>query len=195
MVLATTAAAATALALAACSGLDSSDTVLIQQQGQILGFEALGATSDPDPAPIGSPAPNDYSMNSGWVDVAGCPAAVFQGVSVGFAGHGTVAQTVPSTSSGPAALPALTSKFVPSCSFTFSDSNGINGTGEIFIGMGENYEKLFASGVLNAGYTLRQSANFTSAYSKGTSVVGIQYLATGYGGFPYSVVSVFGASS
>jgi hypothetical protein len=187
------AAAVTALALAGCSGADSSETLALHEQGEILGSAALSAT--PSPSPTATPAPDDYSMNSGWVSVAGCPAGVFAGISEGFAGHGSITQTVPSTSSGPSSLPGLTSKFVPSCSFKFSDSNGINGTGEIFFGMGVNYQKLFAGGVLSAGYTLRQTSNYTSAYVRGVSVIGIEYIPADTDGDPYSAVAVFGTNS
>jgi hypothetical protein len=133
-------------------------------------------------------------MNSGWVDTVGCPSEVFDGLSAGLGANGTFTRTTPTTASGPTSVPALTSKFVPSCAFTFSGNNGITGSGEIFIGMGQAYDTLFASGLVHAGFVVAQTSGNTVIYLRTDSVVALTFIPPGINADPYSAVGVIGTT-
>lgn len=149
------------------------------------------------PVPTTTPSANDYSMNSGWINTAGCPAEIITGIKDSMGSLGTVTQTTPSTSSGPGVLPALTSKFVPSCSYVIHYNNGLTLNGEIFIGMGPSYQTLFASGILNAGFVQKTVVGHSTNYLRQNddAVVSLTYDPVGTDGVPYSIVSVAGTNS
>jgi hypothetical protein len=186
------AAVVTVVSLAACAGgADPAAMANARAQGELIGVSAAGATSAPSP---GGPS-SEYSMESGWVDTTGCPSAVFDGVSAGFGSSGTVSRTTPSTSSGPSSVPTLTSKFVPSCAFSFAGNGGITGSGEIFIGMGQSYDTRFAGALVSAGFVLLKTSGYTTEYQRGGSVVGLLYIPENTQGDPYSIVAVIGTNT
>jgi len=184
-------AVAVILALAGCSGLSSSGAAIsnAQSSGKLIGASALHSSATATTAP----STDYYSMNSHWKNVAGCPKDAVSGFTAGLGAAGTVAQTTPTTTSGPLSLPTLTAAYVPSCAFAFTD-NGVPGRAEIFIGMGDAYATSFTNSVLAAGfsvYTPPTGANpYGTYYLKGGSLIGIAYEPVGTGGYAYSIVSV-----